>query len=141
MRNAVRPQLPGVGLCPLARGRRLRLRMSVFQTQANLFSNSLKQTWPWGSKSRMKGITAGRGLAWGNNSKLSEDTTAAAVYRHRTSVSNDATAGMFWARLEYESSPTLLPPSRRHCTCNSVQRKILASPSPGTSREGGNSSG
>jgi hypothetical protein len=37
--------------------------------------------------------------------------------------------------------PTVLPLGRRHCTCNSVQRKIVASSSPGTSREGGSSSG
>lgn len=52
----------------------------------------------------------------------------AAVYRHRTSASNDATAGIFWARLSSKPPLTLLPPGRRHRTCNSVQRKLLAHP-------------
>lgn len=52
----------------------------------------------------------------------------AAVYRHRTSASDDATAGVFWVQLSSEPPPTLLPPGGRHCTCNSVQRKILANP-------------
>lgn len=50
----------------------------------------------------------------------------AAVYRHRTSASNDATAGISRARLSSKPPPTLVPPGRRLCTCNSVQRKILA---------------
>lgn len=75
----------------------------------------------------MKGVAAGQGLAPGN-SKQSEDVTVAAVDRNRTSASNDATAGVFRARLSSKPPPTLLPPGRRHCTCNSVQRKILAHP-------------
>lgn len=36
-----------------------------------------------------------------------------------------------------ELPPTLLPPGRRPRTCNSVPRKILVNPSPGTSQAGG----
>lgn len=50
----------------------------------------------------------------------------AAVYRHRTSAPNDATAGISRVRLSSKPRPTLVPPGRRLCTCNSVQRKILA---------------
>lgn len=46
---------------PLA-GEALKLRTSVSGSQPTLFSNSLKQTRPWGSKGRMTGVTAGR--AW-----------------------------------------------------------------------------
>lgn len=102
MRNAVRPQLPGVHLSPLARGKTLRLRTSVFQIQANSVFQQSEANLAWGSESRMKGITAGRGLVRGN-SERGEDATVAAVYRYRTSASNNATAGIFRARLGHES--------------------------------------
>lgn len=36
-----------------------------------------------------------------------------------------------------EQPPTLWPPGGRPCTCNSVPRKVLVSPSPGASQAGG----
>lgn len=59
-RNMSKPQLPGVHLSPLRRGDG-QAEDNVSRSRPTLFSNSLKQTWPWGSQGRRKGVTAGQG--------------------------------------------------------------------------------
>lgn len=62
------------------------------------FSNSLKQSWPWGSKGRMKGVTAGRAWREATASRARTRKWQQCIQTQDVSF-NDATAGIFWARL------------------------------------------
>lgn len=96
------------------------------RSRPTLFSNSLKQTWPWGSKGRMKGITAGTGPSV--RQQQAERGHDSGSSRHRTSASNDATAGIFGHGSRPSQPQLSCLQGRRHCTCNSVQRKSLVNP-------------
>lgn len=62
-RKVSKPQLPSVHLSPLRWGRQSSQGRVCPRSRPTLSSNSLKQTWPWRSKGRMKGVTAGWALA------------------------------------------------------------------------------
>lgn len=67
--NVSKPRLPSVHLSPLRWGKTVRPRTVCPRSRPVLSSNNLKQTWPWGSEGRMKGVTTGRSLVRGTASR------------------------------------------------------------------------
>lgn len=126
MRNTSKPQLPGVHLPSLRWGDGQTEDMCP-RPRPRLFSNSLKQTWPWDSKGRTKGVAAGKGpgvrrqqAERGHNSGSSVDTG-----RQLQTMQQQG----YFRHGSHSSHPQLsCLQGRRHCTCNSVQRKILVDP-------------
>lgn len=88
----------------------------------------------------MKCILAGRGSGVRKQQVERGHDSGSSVQTQDVSFKRCNSRGIV-GTAQVRAAANSLASSRRHCTCNSVQRKILASPSPGTSREGGSSSG
>lgn len=108
------------------------------QTQANALLQQSEANLALGFQGQDEGCHSRDG-AWREATASRVRTQQWQQCRHRTSASNDATAGIFWAWLSSEPPPTLSPPRQEALYMQLSPEEDPSQSSPGTAREGGSS--